>query len=301
MNGHGIGTEVSLPTELLVANAVRFLRANKELGAVLLAIKRGTLWKNASQASTCDQQRLQSEVRLVQADLIIRNGSDAWDLTGLGQLVSSYLVQHEADEELALMNGRLEFTADSVFLDLGCGAGPALVQACELPTSPRLLVGIDIDRPSLIAAGEFLGAHQRRCLLVQADLAALPIKTEAISHVCSRLSLPYVDQRASMAELGRVLAPGGKAFLQLHGAGFYMRLLRSELGSWKRVVMNSFCLLNGLLFSVLGIQLRIRRPVGVYQEVYQTLVGMRRLLKRHRVHVLWYEQAQLFRILGWKQ
>ena len=212
-----------------------------------------------------------------------------------------YLSQHEADEELALMYEHLEFTADSVFLDFGCGAGPALVKACELPTPPRLLVGIDIDRSSLMAANAFLGTHRRRCLLVQADLAALPIKSEAVSHLCSRLSLPYVDQHASMAELGRVLASGGKAFLQLHAPRFYLQLLRDELGNWKRVVFNSFCLFNGFLFSLLGIQLRIPRPKGVYQELYQTHGGMTRLLKRQGITVLWSESDQLFRIFGKKQ
>ena len=291
----------SLPASPLIDKAICLIHADKELGALLLAIKYGTWCPDASPTPACDHQRLQLEARLAQADLIIRNGSDAWVLTDLGQEVVTYLLQHEADQELALMYERLEFTAGSVFLDLGCGAGPALVKACELTISPRLLIGIDLDRTSLMAARAFLGAHQRRCLLVQADLAALPIKTEVISHVCSRLSLPYVDQHTSMAELGRVLAPGGKAFLQLHGYRFYMQLLRDQSRNWKRVVINSFCLLNGFLFALFGIQLRVRRPEGIYQELFQTLGGMRRLLKRYRVDVHWHEDAQLFRIVGWKQ
>jgi ubiquinone/menaquinone biosynthesis C-methylase UbiE len=301
MNAHGLGSGISLPIKTLVANAIRLIRADKELGILLLAIKRGEVSQKTQQAPTSDPQRLQSEARLAQAGLIIRNGSDSWVLTDLGQQVSIYLSQHEADEELALMYRRLEFTADSVFLDLGCGAGPALVKACELPTSPRLLVGIDINRSSLMAANAFLGMHRRRCLLVQADLAALPIKTEAVSHLCSRLSLPYVDQHASMAELGRVLTPGGNAFLQLHAPGFYVQLLYDELSNWKRIVFNSFCLFNGFLFSLLGIQLRIPRPTGVYQELYQTHSGMRRVLKRHGIAVLWSECDHLFRIFGRKQ
>jgi SAM-dependent methyltransferase len=290
-----------LPMTTLVTNAIGLIRAEKELGVLLLAITRGAVSQNWQQAPASDPQRLQPEARLAQAGLIVRNGSDSWVLTDLGQQVSIYLSQHEADEELALMYGRLEFTADSVFLDLGCGAGPALLKACELPTSPRLLVGVDIDRPSLMAANAFLGTHRRRCLLVQADLAALPIKTAAVSHLCSRLSLPYVDQHASMAELGRVLTPGGNAFLQLHAPRFYLQLLRDDLGNWKRVVFNSFCLVNGFLFSFLGIQLRISRRTGVYQELYQTHGGMTRVLKRQGIAVLWSESDHLFRIFGRKQ
>jgi len=301
MNGQGLGSGISLPKKTLVASAIRLMRADKELGLLLLAIKRAEVSQDTQQASTSDPQRLQLEARLAQAGLVVRNGSDSWVLTDLGQQVWIYLSQHEADEELALMYGHMEFTADSVFLDLGCGAGPALVKACELPTPPRLLVGIEIDRSSLMAANAFLGMHRCRCLLVQADLAALPIKTEAVSHLCSRLSLPYVDQHASMAELGRVLTPGGNAFLQLHAPGFYVQLLYDELGNWKRIVSNLFCLFNGFLFSLLGIQLRIPRPTGIYQELYQTHSGMRRVLKRHGIAVLWSESDRLFRIFGRKQ
>ena len=290
-----------LLTKPAIANAIRMIRADKELGSLLLTMKRQAMSQDIQQTSVYDQRRLQLESRLAQADLIVRNKLDFMVLTDIGQQVSNYLLQYEADEELALMYGCLELTADSVFLDLGCGAGPALVYACELPTSPRLLLGIDIDRPSLIAAGELLGTYQRRCLLVQADLAALPIRTEMLSHVCSRLSLPYVNQRASIAELGRVLAPGGKAFLQLHSANFYMQLLRDQLWNWKRVVVNSFCLLNGFLFFVFGIQLQIQRPTGVYQELCQTRRGLTRLLKRHRIDVLWHEHTRIFRGLGTKQ
>ncbi len=284
----------------LIANAVRLVCADKELGTFLLAIKRGIHCHDHSARPAPDRQGCQAETRLAHADLIIRNGSDAWGLTDLGEQVVSCLLQHEAVEELALMYERLEFTADSVFLDLGCGAGPALVNACALTIAPRLLIGIDIDRSSLLAASTFLGPHQRRCLLVQADLAALPIKTDMITHVCSRLSLPYVDQCTSLAELGRVLKPGGKVFLQLHGVRFYLQLLRDQSRDWRRVLVNSFCLLNGFLFSWFGIQLRVRRSDGVYQELFQTLGGMRRLLKRHRVAVCWHEHAQLFRLVGWK-
>lgn len=289
-----------LPITPSVATAIRLIRADHELGALLPAIQRRAVSPDTHQAPACGSQRLHPVARLVQAGLIVPQGSDSWGLTDLGQQVSSYLSQHEADEELAQMYGHLELSADSVFLDLGCGSGPALVQACELLTSPQRLIGIDIDRSSLIAASELLGPHQPRCLLVQADLEALPIKTEAISHVCSRLSMPYVSQTTSMAEIGRVLAPGGKVFLQLHAPGFYLRLLRKECGHWKRVVVNSFCLLNGLLFSLLRIQLKIRRPAEVYQELYQTYGGVSRLLRRHCIDVLWHENARLFRVLGRK-
>ena len=292
---------MSLPITPSVAIAIRLIRADHELGALLPAIKRGAVCQDTHQTPTCGSQRLHPVARLAQAGLILPQGSDSWGLTDLGQQVSSYLSQHEADEELAQMYGHLELSADSVFLDLGCGSGPALVHACELLTPPRLLIGIDLDLSSLIAARAFLEPHQRRCLLVQADLAALPIKTEAISHVCSRLSLPYVSQTTSMTEMGRVLAPGGKVFLQLHAPGFYMRSLREECGHWKRVVANSFCLLNGLLFSLLRIQLKIRRPAEVYQELYQTYGGVSRLLKQHCIDVLWHENARLFRVLGRKR
>ena len=223
-----------------------------------------------------------------------------WTLTERGRQVGTYLAQCEAGDELDLMFSRLDCQADSVFLDLGCGAGPALIKASELSTPPQWMIGIDIDRSSLVAADAALGGHRPQCLLIQADLSALPIRDGAVTRVSSRLSLPYVDQRASLAELGRVMAPGGQAFLQVHSVGFYLRLLWDERLQWKRVILNGFCLLNGFMFALFGVQLKVPNRHGLYQELYQTRGGLAKILKQQGMTILWSERDRLFRVLGKK-
>lgn len=286
---------------MVTAETTRFVHEEKALERTLLE------FLHRSREGVCSEGINNKTVenlcveRLAEAGLLARHQPQDWELTEAGRQVGTYLAQYQADEELRQMYGRLQCTEESVLLDLGCGAGPALVAACELPAPPKWVIGVDIDRQSLLVAGAILGEKQSRCLLVQADMAALPIRSEAVTHVCSRLSLPYVNQQAALAELGRVVRPKGKVFLQLHSMRFYFHLLWKEMSQWKRVMMNGFCLLNGLLFSLFSVQLKMSRKNGVYQELYQTCYRMDRILRRQGIAVLWTESNRLFRILGIKE
>ncbi len=193
---------------------------------------------------------------------------------------------------------RMPLRSNSVFLDLGCGKGSALVKAFEF--SPGLVVGLDVNRGALLAAKAMLKSQQQRYLLVQSDIARLPFKPETFSHVCCRLALPYVDQKRAIAEVGRVMNRGGLIFLQLHPFRFYTKLLLKEIWNWKRVVLNSFCLLNGLVFHFSSHQLTIRLKGGPYRELYQTEKGMRSLLGGVNLTALWIDNCRLFRLLGAK-
>lgn len=297
MNGH----EVPEAQLVLTGEIMNLVYRDRALGRAILSLLRGPAGSACSAAVADESAGSFCFERLAEAGLVALREPGAWELTETGRQVAKYLSQYQADEALKLMHSQLECTAESVFLDLGCGAGAALVAACELPVPPRLVIGIDIDRASLLAARALLSEHQPRCLLVQADLAALPIKAEMVTQVCSRLSLPYVDQRAALSELGRVVASNGKVFLQLHSVQFYLRLLWNELSQWKRVVINGFCLLNGLMFSLFEVQLKISRRSGVYQELYQTSHGISRILRRQGIAILWAESSRIFRVLGKKQ
>src|SRR6266571_235763 len=143
-------------------------------------------------------------------------------------------MHHEAHNELDEMFNKMPLRSHSVFLDLGCGAGPAMVKAFEF--SPGLVVGLDLNRRALLAAKAMLKSQQQRYLLVQGDMARLPLKTETFSHVCCRLAMPYVNQKQAVTEMGRVLKQGGVIFFQLHSFRFYTKLLLKEIWNWKRVV-----------------------------------------------------------------
>jgi hypothetical protein len=82
------------------------------------------------------------------------------------------------------------------------------------------------------------------------------------------MSLPV---RAVLAELARVVAPGGRLYLHLTGAGFYLRDLLTR--RWKGAAVG---LLNGALLSVCNAQVR----VGAWWNNYQTAVRVASLLRR---------------------
>ena len=101
-----------------------------------------------------------------------------------------------------------EFVADrrgQVGLDLGCGNGRHIETLL-----PRVewVIGVDLSRELLNEAGARLPA-QRDVSLVQADAAALPVRTDSVDlaiYVATLHHLPDRETRVeSLAELARVL------------------------------------------------------------------------------------------------
>ena len=227
----------------------------------------------------------------------LTNKVDSTRTTEVSVEAPNRLLRDGVREELDEMFEKMPLSSDSVFLDVGCGQGPALIRVAQF--APRLVVGVDINLGSLRAAKAAMKSVNQRPLLVQGDMANLPFKPEVFSHLCCRLSLPYVEQKSAIAEMGRVLRQGGVIFLQLHSVKFYVNLLFKELSSWKRLLANTFCLLNGLVFQLSEKQLTIRRTTP-YQELYQTEKGVVRLLKRIQVEPMWIENRRQFRVAGVK-
>ena len=87
-------------------------------------------------------------------------------------------------------------------LDLGCGDGPLLAL---VPGA----IGLDLSRAELAAAGG---------VVVQGRAQALPFATAAFDVVACHLALMLFDDApAVVAELARVLAPGGRLLAVLGG------------------------------------------------------------------------------------
>jgi len=92
--------------------------------------------------------------------------------------------------------------------DLGCGTG-ALV--AELAGAVRRVVGVDQSAEMLAAARERV-AGLSHVELLEGDLAELPIEDATCDAALMVLSLAYAPHpAAALAELARVLKPGGRA------------------------------------------------------------------------------------------
>jgi SAM-dependent methyltransferase len=112
---------------------------------------------------------------------------------------------------------------DSVVLDVGCSAGRHLWELA--PRAPRFLAGVDIQLFPL-AVGAFAWqarGEPRPPLWCCASALSLPFQDGAFSHVNSFVTLSVVPIRAALAELTRVLAPGGRLTVTLEGMGYWRR------------------------------------------------------------------------------
>lgn len=121
------------------------------------------------------------------------------------------------------MQSQTRIGPDSTVLDVGCSSGRHLWEL--VPRNPRSLTGVDVQLFPL-AAGAL--AWQRRDLPRQptwccASILNLPFHDGAFSHVHCFGTLSVVPVQAALAELKRVLAPGGQMMVTLEGMGYWKR------------------------------------------------------------------------------
>jgi len=113
-------------------------------------------------------------------------------------------------------------------LDAGCGEG-YLTRAIA-SRGARQVTGVD-NSPALIAAARAASAEQPAARFREADLAALPFANGSfdlavVNHVLNDLP----DITAPVAELARVLCPGGRlVILMLHPCFYGYRAERQEI------------------------------------------------------------------------
>ena len=114
--------------------------------------------------------------------------------------------------------------APRAVLDLACGDGYLLeVLASEAPETTRL-VGLDFSGGELMAARARLAGAARRpagLTLLHADATALPLATGEVDVVLCHLALNLLAPvDVAVAEIRRVLAPGGTVAAVVLGGGF---------------------------------------------------------------------------------
>lgn len=160
-------------------------------------------------------------------------------------------------------------------LDIGCGAGQTLI-ALRLPDNV-LTCGVDPVTPAL-ALGRSL---TRRVHFGAAMGEALPFAADSFDLVFSRVALPYMNIPMALAEIARVLRPGGTVWLSLHPPRFAFRTMGRAIraGNARAAVYPVYTLLNGVLLHVMNRQMQW--PFGRKRyESAQTAAGMRRALNR---------------------
>ena len=116
-------------------------------------------------------------------------------------------------------------------LDVGCGAGQELLPF----VTEREAMGVGVDIVSI--AGDVgreklsVYAPGSRVHFLCGSAESLSFPDGIFDAVICRLALPYTDNSRALAEAARVLRPGGRYFLKIHGVRWYLALLKQAFGS----------------------------------------------------------------------
>lgn len=174
-------------------------------------------------------------------------------------------------------------------LDIGCGAGQTLI-ASALPPGVTAW-GVDPDARAL-ALGRGL---TDRVNFASASGEYLPFADGTFDMVFSRVALPYMNIPAALAEISRVLRPGGHLWLSLHPPAFAFRTMSQAIraGSLRGTVFPVYTLVNAVSLRVANRQLLWPFGRRRYESV-QTASGMKHALERARFKDVRIQRGRFF-------
>jgi SAM-dependent methyltransferase len=155
------------------------------------------------------------------------------------------LPQAEIDQ-VEFLRSAIRVDGSSRVVDVGCSSGLHLRELAA--HSPERLLGVDIDLFALTLGAM---AWKRRGVKpapwwLRASATALPLRARSVSHVISLVAFDYLPVRPALAEVARILEPGGWFVVTVEGPGYWRRawaralplslrrlnLLREAFGNW---------------------------------------------------------------------
>jgi arsenite methyltransferase len=119
----------------------------------------------------------------------------------------------------------LNIPQGGIALDVGCGPGRVTATLADAAGPGGLVLGVDISEPMLTRAVRAAAGPQVGFL--RADAQRLPLRDETVDAVLSIAMLQLIpDPVAAVAEMARVLRPGGRLAAVVPTAGRFARFWR---------------------------------------------------------------------------
>jgi ubiquinone/menaquinone biosynthesis C-methylase UbiE len=158
-------------------------------------------------------------------------------------------------------------------LDLGCGTGGS-GRGLGLDLNHCSITGIDLQLERVRVAS--LKNKDHGWTYVCARGENLPFVDNSFNGVFSEVALPYMHIPRTLAELHRVLVPGGWLKTSLHSPRFTWQELARVFPKPKYTLFRIFVLLNGFVLHFTGRVISLKHV----PESCQTEAGMRIALRR---------------------
>lgn len=160
-----------------------------------------------------------------------------------------------------------QFEPGMAVLDVGCGEGN---QVAAIAARGCRVTGID-PLPDAVAR-----CCERGLNVVQGTGERLPFDDESFDAIVSRVVLPYTDERRVIAEMTRVLRPGGKVYLSCHGLGYHVYDF-CKRRSFKKAIYHARSFVNAHVYRWTG-----RRLPGFWGDtLYQSPRAMHRYFREN--------------------
>lgn len=153
-------------------------------------------------------------------------------------------------------------------LDIGCGIGQALYPLAA--SNGAFGVGVDVIDAGLHIGRDFYAEHlsDARVSFVHSRAESLPFADDTFDVVNCGLALPYMDNARAIAQVARVLRPGGIFLLKIHHPRYYLKMLWTGLlaRDFLSLVHGGRVLVAGTVYHLTGRQPRLK----LLNESFQT-------------------------------
>jgi SAM-dependent methyltransferase len=161
-------------------------------------------------------------------------------------------------------------------LDIGCGIGQALFPLAV--KKGAFGVGVDVSKYSLGVGRDFYAENVSNAdvSFVNCKAESLPFESESFDLVNCGRARPYTHNPRAIAEVERVLRPGGMFLLKIHHVRYYLLKLKNGVmgADLLSMIHCGRVLANGAIYHLSG-----RQPMTRFlNETFQTRWLLRREL-----------------------